>query len=79
MAVHRVTRILPYAPDQLAALVADVRAYPEFVPWVTSMRAWGEREESSGVTLVDAEASVGFSKVGLRHRARRFDDETRRI
>ena len=24
MAVHRVTRILPYAPEQLAALVADV-------------------------------------------------------
>ena len=61
MAVHRVTKILPYQPDQLAALVADVRAYPEFVPWVSSMRAWGEREEAPGVTLIDAEAGVGFS------------------
>ena len=61
MAVHRVTKILPYAPDQLAALVADVRAYPEFVPWVSSMRAWGEREEVPGVTVIDAEAAVGFS------------------
>ena len=26
LAVHRVTKILPYAPDQQAALVADVRA-----------------------------------------------------
>ena len=53
MAVHRVTRILPYAPEQLADLVADVRAYPDFVPWVTSMRVWNERAESEGVTVVD--------------------------
>lgn len=61
MAVHTVTRILPYEPQQLAALVADVRAYPEFVKWVSSMRVWNEREEAPGVTLVDAEAQVGFS------------------
>ena len=61
MAVHRVTKLLPYAPDQLAALVADVGAYPDFVPWVTSMRVWNPRDEANGVTLLDAEASVGFS------------------
>ena len=61
MAVHRVTRILPYQPHQLADLVADVRAYPEFVPWVTAMRVWNPRTESDGVELIDAEAQVGFS------------------
>ena len=61
MAVHRVTRILPYAPEPLAALVADVRAYPDFVPWVNSMRVWNPREEAPGVDLLDAEAAVGFS------------------
>ena len=61
MAVHRVTRILPYTPGQLLDLVADVRSYPEFVPWVTSMRVWNEREEGPGVTLLDAEAGVGFA------------------
>ena len=61
MAVHRVTKILPYTPAQLAGLVADVRAYPEFVPWVTAMRTWSPREEGAGVSLVDAEAAVGFS------------------
>lgn len=61
MAVHRVTKILPYAPDQLAALVADVRAYPDFVPWVTSMRTWNRREERPDVCVEDAEATVGFS------------------
>ena len=61
MALHHLTRILPYEPQQLAALVADVRAYPEFVPWVTSMRVWNEREEAPGVTLLAAEAGVGFA------------------
>jgi len=60
LAVHRVTRVLPYTPDQLATLVADVRAYPDFVPWVTSMRVWNAREED-GANLMDAEAQVGFS------------------
>lgn len=61
LAVHRVTRILPYAPEQLAALVADVSAYPGFVKWVTAMRVWNARDEAPGVTVLDAEAQVGFS------------------
>jgi len=61
LAVHRVTRILPYAPEQLAAMVADVRAYPDFVPWITSMRVWNARDEAPGVHLLDAEAGVGFA------------------
>ena len=61
MAVHRVTRYLPYTPEQLADLVADVQAYPRFVPWVTAMRTWNAREESDSVSVVDAEAQVGFS------------------
>ncbi len=61
MAVHRVTRTLPYTPAQLADLVADVGAYPRFVKWVTSMRVWNQREEAPGVTVLDAEAAVGFA------------------
>ena len=61
MAVHRVTRVLPYTPAQLADLVADVEAYPRFVKWVSAMRVWNRREESPGVSLLDAEAAVGFS------------------
>ena len=61
MAVHRVTRILPWTPAQLADLVADVEAYPRFVKWVSSMRVWNRREEAAGVSVLDAEAAVGFS------------------
>ena len=58
---HHVSKLLPYAPDQLLDLVGDVNAYPEFVPWITSMRTWNARDLGEGVAAVDAEAGVGFS------------------
>ena len=42
-------------------MVGDVRAYPEFVPWITSMRVWNERAGEHGDSQLDAEAGVGFS------------------
>jgi coenzyme Q-binding protein COQ10 len=57
---HVVTRVLPYAPEQLFALVGDVEAYPQFVPWITAMRTWNGRSDAQ-VSTVDAEAQVGFS------------------
>jgi len=63
---HRVTRVLPYAPAQLFALVGDVERYPQFVPWVKRLRAWNQRAEGEGVTTLDAEAEVGFSIIHER-------------
>ena len=57
---HTVTRVLPYAPEQLFTLVGDVEAYPSFVPWITAMRTWNGRVDGP-VSTVDAEAQVGFS------------------
>jgi coenzyme Q-binding protein COQ10 len=58
---HHVSKLLPYTPDQLFALVGDVPRYPEFVPWISAMRTWNARSLSEGVEAVDAEAGVGFS------------------
>jgi coenzyme Q-binding protein COQ10 len=58
---HALTKVLPYAPDQLFRLVGDIDRYPEFVPWLTSMRTWNAHEIEPGVNCVDAEAGVGFS------------------
>ena len=58
---HALTKTLPYTPDQLFGLVGDVDRYPEFVPWLTSMRTWNAHEIEPGVNVVDAEAGVGFS------------------
>ncbi len=58
---HHVTKLLPYTPDQLYALVGDVDRYPEFVPWIVGMRTWNARTGPDGMSSVDAEAKVGFS------------------
>jgi coenzyme Q-binding protein COQ10 len=42
-------------------MVGDVKAYPLFVPWITSMRVWNERTDARGESQLDAEAGVGFS------------------
>jgi coenzyme Q-binding protein COQ10 len=36
-------------------------AYPDFVPWITTMRIWNARNLGDGVETVDAEAGIGFS------------------
>ena len=61
MARYHVTRTLPYSPDQVFALVGDVEAYPQFVPWITAMQVGPAQAEADGVSVVDAKASIGFS------------------
>ena len=80
MPIHRVTKILPYAPDQLCDLVGDVARYPDFVPWITSMRTWNARDLGEGVETLDAEAGVGFSFLKERFSTRvRRDPQARQI
>jgi coenzyme Q-binding protein COQ10 len=77
---HAVVRVLPYAPEQLFDLVGDVEAYPQFVPWISTMRTWNRREERPGVETLDAEVSVGFSFLKERFSTRvRRDATTREI
>jgi len=56
---HAETRHLPYTPDQMFGLVADVRRYPEFLPWVQAMRVRQDRADETVADMV-----VGFK--GLR-------------
>jgi len=72
---HSVTRILPYTPRQLFDLVGDVERYPQFVPWVLRLRTWNRRPDGEGVTLLDAEAEVGFSIIHERFSTRVRLDE----
>ena len=53
---HSETRHLPYTPDQLFDLVADVASYDEFLPWVVAVRV-----RSSSATEMLADLVVGFN------------------
>jgi coenzyme Q-binding protein COQ10 len=52
---HSETRNLPYAPEQLFDLVADVAHYKDFLPWVAAVRV-----RSDSPTLMVADLVVGF-------------------
>jgi coenzyme Q-binding protein COQ10 len=52
---HAEKRILPYTPEQMFALVADVGAYPKFLPWCV-----GARIRSHSETDIVADLTIGF-------------------
>ncbi|GAA4016614.1 type II toxin-antitoxin system RatA family toxin [Sphingomonas swuensis] len=52
---HSEQRHLPYTPEQLFDLVADVKRYDEFLPWVSAVRV-----RSSSETDMVADLIVGF-------------------
>ncbi|GHH07360.1 type II toxin-antitoxin system RatA family toxin [Sphingomonas sp. AAP5] len=56
---HSETRRLPYTPEQMFDLVADVGRYAEFLPWVSAIRV-----RSNSATELTADMIVGFK--GLR-------------
>jgi coenzyme Q-binding protein COQ10 len=62
---HSETRHLPYTPEQLFELVADVARYDEFLPWVVAVRI---RSSSETETLADL--VVGFSAFKERFTSR---------
>lgn len=62
-------RRLPWSPEQMFDLVADVRRYPEFLPWVVATRIRSEDESE-----MIADMLVGFSALKEKFTSRvRFD------
>ncbi len=55
MPTHAEKRVLPYTPQQIFDLVADIERYPEFLPWCVAARI-RERHEDCLV----AEMVIGF-------------------
>ena len=63
-------RTLPYACADLCRLVGDVRAYPEFIPFLTSLRVTEERPKPEGGWEGVAEAVVGWKAITERFATR---------
>src|SRR5271155_4713755 len=74
MPTHAEQRLLPYTPEQLFDLVADVERYPEFLPWCLGARI---RERTS--TTITADLLIGFKMVRERFTSRVVPDRPRRI
>ena len=65
MPTHAERRTLPFTPDQLFALVADVEKYPEFLPWCVGARI---RRRQGNEILADL--IVGFKMFRERFTSR---------
>jgi coenzyme Q-binding protein COQ10 len=52
---HAETRTVPYRPDQMFELVADVAQYPKFLPWCV-----GARIRSRSETEIVCDLTIGF-------------------
>lgn len=76
MPTHAEKRIVPYSPDQMYALVADVETYPDFLPWCV-----GARIKKREGNVFFADLMIGYklirerftSRVELHPEARRID------
>lgn len=79
MPQHRESRVVPYDPDTMFAIVADVERYPEFLPWVVGLRVLS-RAIDAGKEIIIAEMQVGFAALRERYTSRIvLDPAVRRI
>ncbi|MEM1266238.1 MAG: type II toxin-antitoxin system RatA family toxin [Pseudomonadota bacterium] len=59
MPTHSEKRFLPYAPDEMFDLVADIESYPEFLPWCAASRV-RDRRARGETEIVDADLVISF-------------------
>jgi coenzyme Q-binding protein COQ10 len=74
MPAHAEQRVLPYTPEQLFALVADIERYPEFLPWCVGARIRERKPD-----LIVADLIIGFRVFRERFTSRVKLDPPRRI
>ena len=65
MPTHAEQRVVPYRPDQMFDLVADVDRYPDFLPWCVGARI---RERTGEVILADL--IIGYKMIRERFTSR---------
>ena len=65
MPTHAEKRIVPYSPDQMYALVADVETYPEFLPWCV-----GARIKKREGNVFFADLMIGYKLIRERFTSR---------
>ncbi|MEV8465544.1 type II toxin-antitoxin system RatA family toxin [Fluviibacterium sp. DFM31] len=79
---HAEKRHMPYSADQMYALVADVAAYPDFLPWCAAARIRA-RTPQGDAEVMEADLVISFkvfrerfgSRVTLWAEARKIDTE----
>ena len=55
MPTHAERRVVPFSPEQMYALVADVERYPEFLPWCVFLKITHQHDN-----IIESDMAVGF-------------------
>ncbi len=58
--LSRAARV-PYTPEQMFALVNDIRTYPDFLPWCSETRVLSESEDEIRATIRLAKRGIETS------------------
>jgi coenzyme Q-binding protein COQ10 len=82
MPTHTEKRVLPYTTSQMFNLIADIQAYPEFLPWCAAARIRKTTHEDKA-KVIDADLVISFkvfrekfgSRVTLRPETNTIDVE----
>jgi coenzyme Q-binding protein COQ10 len=84
MPTHAEKRKMPYSAEEMYALIADIEAYREFLPWCQAARIRSRRPLPDGEgEVIDADLVISFkvfrekfgSRVTLRPEKRQIDVE----
>lgn len=84
MPTHAEKRKMPYSAEEMYALIADIEAYREFLPWCQAVRIRSRRPAPDGDgEVIDADLVISFkvfrekfgSRVTLRPGKRQIDVE----
>ncbi|MEO9515729.1 MAG: type II toxin-antitoxin system RatA family toxin [Paracoccaceae bacterium] len=59
MPTHSETRFLPYTPQQMYNLVADVSDYPKFLPWCAAARIRSQNPDGDSIVM-EADLVISF-------------------
>ncbi|MEP6020363.1 MAG: type II toxin-antitoxin system RatA family toxin [Paracoccaceae bacterium] len=59
MPTHSETRFLPYTPQQMYNLVADVSDYPKFLPWCAAARIRSQNPNGDSIVM-EADLVISF-------------------
>ncbi len=74
MPTHAEKRFLPYTPEQMFDLVADIERYPEFLPWCT-----GARIRTREGNVIRADLVIGYKMFRERFSSKVLLDRPLRV
>ncbi|MEM6904802.1 MAG: type II toxin-antitoxin system RatA family toxin [Pseudomonadota bacterium] len=76
MPTHSENRRMPYSPEQMYDLIADIEKYPQFLPWCSACRIRRDKRGEDGKGVVEADLVISFKVFRERFGSRvTFDPE----